>query len=413
MSRKKRPFNNYPFEFQQPLEVEIESISNLGDGVAKVPVTSEDGEDSLWVIFVPFTLLGEKVRIQIQRNDKNCSHALVEQVLEPSPDRVEARCIHFGQCGGCQYQHVSYARQLHWKQQQVGELLNHLAGVNASVNAPLPSPQEWNYRSKITPHLQKAKNGKVKEIGFLKKGSSRDLLDIKQCPIAHTHINQALPRLLDGVRLRAKSYSNGETLLIRTNEERVYDNPREIMSEQVGDLTFHFLAGDFFQNNPYILNDFVDYARKQAAVGTRYLIDAYCGSGLFGLSLARDFEAVSMVEVSATGADWARYNAEFNKIDNAQILTASAEKIFDDISYPAAETTVLIDPPRKGCNPEFLQQLFDFAPTRVVYISCDPSTQARDLKAFHEAQYKIIDVQPVDLFPQTRHLECIVTLVAD
>ena len=117
-----------------------------------------------------------------------------------------------------------------------------------------------------------------------------------------------------------------------------------------------------------------------------------------------------MVEVSETGADWARHNAESNGITNAKILAASAEKIFDDITYPAEETTILIDPPRKGCNEEFLSQLFTFSPTRVVYISCNPATQARDLKFFDEAGYQIIDVQPVDLFPQTRRLECIVTL---
>ena len=131
---------------------------------------------------------------------------------------------------------------------------------------------------------------------------------------------------------------------------------------------------------------------------------------MFGLSLAKDFEQVAMVEVSETGADWARYNAKANGIENVEVMTASAEHIFDDITFPSQDTTVLIDPPRKGCNAEFLTQLFDFGPTRVVYISCDPATQARDLQAFDTAGYRIIDVQPVDLFPQTRHLECIVTL---
>ena len=159
-----------------------------------------------------------------------------------------------------------------------------------------------------------------------------------------------------------------------------------------------------------IRDSFVDYARQQARGGGRYLIDAYCGSGLFGLSLAADFDAVAMVEVSETGADWARYNARYNQIDNATILTASAEAIFAEVTYPAADTTVLIDPPRKGCDTVFLEQLMAYRPARVVYISCDPATQARDMQAFTSAGYEILAVQPIDLFPQTRHLECVITL---
>jgi len=411
MARKAKPFNNFPFEYHHEMEVSIESLSNLGDGIAKTPIKNQEGEDTLWVIFVPFALPDEKVKIRIWKNDKNCSYADLLHVITPSPNRIAPECQYFGECGGCQYQHLSYERQLEWKQAQVTELLEHLAGIIHPVNPPLPSPQQWNYRSKITPHFQKPKNGKIRDIGFLKKGTRQALVDIDHCKIAMEPINTVLPEIRTATHQRASSYKKGATLLLRANTEQIYDNPREIMSEKVGDLTFHFLAGDFFQNNPYILPDFVEYTSKQALTGSKYLIDAYCGSGLFGLSLAKHFHEVSMVEVSETGADWARYNAKANDIDNAKILTASAEQIFSDITYPSDETTVLIDPPRKGCNNEFLEQLFAFGPTRVVYISCNPATQARDLKYFSEADYKVTDVQPVDLFPQTRHLECIVTLI--
>lgn len=406
-----KKFNPFPYAYHQELEVEVSSLSNLGDGIAKVPVTDQEGQSRDWVIFIPFALPEDTVRIKVWKNESNCSHADLLEIVTPSPERIEPKCKYFGQCGGCQYQHLSYESQLKWKTQHVAELLNRLAGVDHPVNAPLPSPTEWHYRSKITPHFQKPRGGKIGDIGFLKKGSRQSLLDIDYCPIAMQAINDILPAARDAARNRAKTYKKGATLLFRANEERVYDNPRDIMSEQVGDLTFHFLAGDFFQNNPFILPAFVDYACQQAMSGSTYLIDAYCGSGLFGLSLAKHFQEVSMVEVSETGADWARYNARENKIDNAKILTASAEHIFQDITYPSADTTVLIDPPRKGCNEEFLQQLFAFGPQRVVYISCNPATQARDLKFFDDAGYQIQDVQPVDLFPQTRHLECIVTLV--
>lgn len=410
MPRPSKKFKPFPFDYHEEVEVRVSSLTNLGDGVGRVSIQDEEGVSQDWVIFIPFSLPGELVKVRIWRNDPNCSHADLLEVLEPSEHRVEPRCHYFGQCGGCQYQHLTYEQQLIWKKEQVGELLQRLAGVEHPVNPPLPSPVEWNYRSKITPHFQKPKNGVIGEIGFLRKGTRNALLDITQCDIALESINAALPQVRESARQRASSYKKGATLLLRANDEQVFLTSGEVISEKVGDLTFRFLAGDFFQNNPFILPAFLDYASEQAMHGSKYLVDAYCGSGLFGLSLAPNFKEVSMVEVSETGADWARHNAESNGIKNVNVLTASAEEIFKDISYPADETTILIDPPRKGCNEEFLKQLFQFSPARVVYISCNPATQARDLKMFHEQEYKIIDVQPVDLFPQTRHLECIVTL---
>jgi len=140
-------------------------------------------------------------------------------------------------------------------------------------------------------------------------------------------------------------------------------------------------------------------------------VDAYCGSGLFALTLAGRFEKVAGVEVSETSCEWARKNAAANQISNATFLTASAEDIFAEINFPAAATAVVIDPPRKGCTPEFIAQLVKFNPARVVYVSCDPATQVRDLKLLAEGGYQLADVQPFDLFPHTRHLECVMTLV--
>ncbi|MBR4309595.1 MAG: class I SAM-dependent RNA methyltransferase, partial [Akkermansia sp.] len=135
-----------------------------------------------------------------------------------------------------------------------------------------------------------------------------------------------------------------------------------------------------------------------------------CGSGLFALSLAHRFEKVLGVEVSETSADWARANARSNGINHASFLAASAEAIFEQVDFPAEETAVVIDPPRKGCDMVFLNQLFAFGPKRVVYVSCNPATQIRDLAEFDKAGYKVVEVQPFDLFPQTKHLECVATL---
>ena len=418
--RKPKKFNPHPFDYHEELELEIASLSNLGIGIARVQLDSgfenaEVDKAQGWVVFVPHTLPGEKVRARIFRNDKSHSQADLIEVIDPSPDRLEPQCTLFGKCGGCQYQHLSYEKQLAWKTRQVEELLTHMAGVETNVSPAIASPKQWGYRSKITPHFKRPRDGKIGDIGFLLAGQRSHLVDVPHCPIAMDEINDAMPDIREETRANAKAYKKDATLLLRATEGRVETNHRNPISEKVtteaGDLTFHFLAGDFFQNNPFILPAFTGYVAQQASSsGANYLVDAYCGSGLFSLCLAHKFKQVAGVEVSETAADWARRNAELNKIDNTTFLASSAEAIFSDITFPANETAVVIDPPRKGCNQEFLDQLFDFGPSRVVYVSCNPATQMRDLKEFLSAGYRLTAVQPFDLFPQTRHLGCVIVL---
>jgi tRNA/tmRNA/rRNA uracil-C5-methylase (TrmA/RlmC/RlmD family) len=400
--RPPKKFHPHPFAYHQEIELQIDSLSNLGQGIGRV-----DG----WVVFVPHCLPGERVKAKVYRNDKNCSQADLVEVIEPSPDRVAPRCELFGTCGGCQYQHLSYEAQLAWKTRQVEELLQHMAQVDFPVQPCFASPQLWEYRSKITPHFDRPQDGQIGPIGFLPNGR-RTPLDVPQCPIAMREINEALPRIRQETRQRAKLYKKGATLLLRASEGKVETNPNAVVTEHVGELALDFLAGDFFQNNPFILPGFTGHVAAEASKsGMRYLVDAYCGSGLFALTLAKHFEQVAGVEVSETSADWARRNALSNGITNATFMAASAEAIFADITFPADETAIVIDPPRKGCSQEFLDQLLNFRPARVVYVSCDPATQVRDLAILREGGYDLEKVQPFDLFPHTRHLECVMTLV--
>ncbi len=402
MDTPPRKFVPTPFAYHEEVELVIDNLSNMGDGVGRI---------NNWVVFVPYTLPGEKVRARIYRNDKNCSMADLVEVLEASPRRVQPKCPVFGYCGGCQYQHLEYAAQLEWKTAQVADLLRLQAGLELPVNPAIASPEIYNYRSKITPHFQKPKDARMGSIGFLRAGSRSEICDVTQCPIAMAPINSALPALRKAVQQAAGQYKRGATLLMRVSEGSVITNNNAVCTEKVGNLTFNFLAGDFFQNNPYILPSFTDYVARQAcAGGAKYLVDAYCGSGLFALTLASHFEKVLGVEVSETSADWARANARSNNINHATFLAASAEAIFEQVDFPAAESAVVIDPPRKGCDMAFLNQLFAFGPERVVYVSCNPATQIRDLAEFDKAGYEVIEVQPFDLFPQTKHLECVATL---
>lgn len=397
-----KKFVPHPFGYHEEVELEIDSLSNQGEGVGRL---------NGWVIFVPYALPGERVRARIYRNDKNCSSADLVAILTPSPRRVEPQCPVFGYCGGCQYQHLHYDDQLEWKTTQVADLLRLQAGMEIPVRPAIASPRIYGYRSKITPHFHKPKEARMGNIGFLRAGSRTEVCDVKQCPIAMAEINEALPALRKSVQQAAAQYKRGATLLMRVSEGAVITNHNAVCTEKVGELIFHFLAGDFFQNNPFILPAFTSYVAWQAcASGARYLVDAYCGSGLFALTLAPHFEKVLGVEVSETSADWARANARSNGIEHASFLAASAEAIFEQVDFPAEESAVVIDPPRKGCDAAFLHQLFAFGPRRVVYVSCNPATQIRDLAEFRKAGYAVTEVQPFDLFPQTKHLECVATL---
>lgn len=436
---KKKRFNDHPYPYHAELELEIATLTNLGLGLGRValesgqaaPVGNRDSSvepPSGWVVMVPFTLPGERVRVRVHRNHRNYSEADLLEVLTPSPHRVAARCPLFTRCGGCQYQHLAYAEQLAWKRRQVEELLRHMVDVEFPVAPTIASPREFGYRSKLTPHFQVRRmpagasppspptdGGEAAPIGFLRQGTRFSLVDVPECPIATPEINAALPavRARTRARLAAGEYKRDATLLLRHAEEGVVTDYDAVIHERVGDLRLRFLARDFFQNNPFILPAFTGYVRAQAAAtGATRLVDAYCGSGLFALACAPAFARVAGVEVSETSVRFARENAAANGLANTTFSAGDAATIFAGLGpdFPPADTVVVIDPPRKGCDASFLAQLFAFGPRGVVYVSCDPATQMRDLRDFLAAGYVLTAVQPFDLFPQTRHLECVVTL---
>jgi 23S rRNA (uracil1939-C5)-methyltransferase/tRNA (uracil-5-)-methyltransferase len=455
----KKKFNDRPFPYHQEIELEIATLTNLGVGLGRISIEDQRSTIENWVVMVPFALPGEWVRARIFRNHKNYSEADLVGVLTPSSYRVwSPRCPLFGRCGGCQYQHLVYAEQLRWKQRQVRELLQHLAGVEFEVAPVIASPREFGYRSKITPHFaaprrrKEAPSSKCQvpspdksnaglcppatpstldlrpspefPIGFLKQGSRYEIIDVPRCEIATEAINAKLMEVRAEVRARSHTFKRDATLLLRDAAEGVTTDYSAVITEIIpatGELAandlsaqslrLRFLARDFFQNNPFILPAFASYVRDQAAAsGARFLIDAYCGSGLFALVAAPKFIRVAGVEISESSVAFARENAAANGIANASFFAADAAAIFAGLDFSPGETVVVIDPPRKGCDEPFLRQLFAFGPRAVVYVSCDPATQMRDLGGFLAAGYALTAVQPFDLFPQTRHLECVVSL---
>jgi 23S rRNA (uracil1939-C5)-methyltransferase/tRNA (uracil-5-)-methyltransferase len=321
---------------------------------------------------------------------------------------AQPECLLFGACGGCQYQHLAYDDQLALKTDALRQLF---AGLAPDVAPCVPCPAPYGYRSKLTPHFARPRPDREPAIGFL-RAERRQTLDVAACPIATPAVNARLTELRAEVRARWSDYRRGATLLVREASSGVTVDPRAVVTEQVGDLSLRFLAGDFFQNNPFLLPRLVAaVARESQTGGARFLVDAYCGSGLLGLAAAPHFERVLGVEVSASAVGWARENATRNGRDNCAYLAADATAVFAAIPFAGADAAVIVDPPRKGCGTDFLAQLAAFAPRTIVYVSCNPETQARDIAALAAAGYACLRVQPFDMFPQTKHVETVATLV--
>ena len=397
-----RNFVPEPFAYHEELDLLIEDLTNLGQGVGRL-----EG----WVIFVPFALPGERVRVRVWRNKKQYSEADIVEILSPSPDRVDPPCPLFGDCGGCQYQQYRYQAQLEWKRRQIEQLLRTMAGLSVPVNPCLGNAEKtYGYRSKITPHFRRPPHLPGTPIGF-QKAASRAVIDVPACPIASPAINEALARERARLQSGEDRFRRGGTLLLRDSLDGVVTDMKETAVERVGDFEFAFVAGEFFQTNPHALPLMVEYALNQAAgpdVG--FLVDAYCGVGVFGICGHRRFERIAGIEVNEQAIRLALHNVAANKTDNVSVQLGAAEAIFNGLDFAPERTAVLLDPPRKGCDPAFLEQLLAYGPRRIVYVSCGPDTQARDVQTLLQGPYRVTDVQPVDLFPQTRHIENILTL---
>jgi 23S rRNA (uracil1939-C5)-methyltransferase/tRNA (uracil-5-)-methyltransferase len=426
-------------------------------------------DDRLWVVMVPHVVVGELVTVRIFRNFKSYSEADLVTIVEASPHRVEPRCALAGVCGGCQYQHMSIEAQRDWKTTHVQEVLlqQQIQGycnedeskMEVLVLPTMGTEEVYEYRSKITPHYQAPREVGVDTyemdaIGF-QQSSNRILVDVPECIIATSAINQKYKETREVLLQRAKEgllnqqpnkkkkgkrgrqggdKAKGATLLFRQADDHegesvVVTDHTQYMTTTVKDLSFRYLAGNFFQNNNYVLPLMVDAVVHAATQPTTsgnkpsYLIDCYCGSGLFALSAASKFDLCVGIELNKKAIEEATANAQLNGIANCQFVAASAEAIFTSPprlevegyehqevqTFPREDTVVVLDPPRKGCSTEFLEQLYEYSPQRIVYMSCGPATQARDAKGIVEiGGYEIVSIQPFDLFPQTKHVECLI-----
>ena len=301
--------------------------------------------------------------------------------------------------------------QRFWKKYHVLDALKRIGGLhNVTINNVIGTDEVYGYRSKITIHYDEPNA----LMGFQMFGT-QNVINIEKCLIASSKLNEKYAAvrktLINQPRKRVQTSKDNSILLFRDCEEGVETEPSKVVTQIIGNTTFNFMAGEFFQNNPFILPIMVNYVIKMALKGgSTHLIDAYCGSGLFAVSAAQQFDSVYGIDINELSVNTAILNAKVNGITNVRFECGSGEVIFSSVShFPRKNTVVIIDPPRKGCDQVFLRQLFAFAPSKVIYVSCDPVSQARDAKTIVAAGYEISDIAPFDLFPQTRHIENIIT----
>ena len=362
------------------LSLRISYLAFGGEGVAR-------WED--FVVFVPFVAVGELVEAEITELKKRYARARLLRVLEPSPERVEPGCRYFGACGGCQYQHLAYSAQLRLKHKQIGDLFERLGHFDRRLVAPvIPCPQPYGYRNRIMVRSQWDKFKQGLNIGFI-RADSRLVVDVEECRLAEPALNEQLKYV------RAHPPPKGGLKVVLRSSPPGWEVPPD----------------SFFQNNSFLLPKLVEVARdalRQAQ--TKHLLDIYCGVGFFSVELAPLAESFVGVELDHMAIQAARRNAAARARTNGEFIAGTAEEQLPAIlsRFPAPATTVLLDPPRKGCQPETLQMLRRVQPAQIIYISCHPATMARDLNILcAQGAFELAQVRPLDMFPHTQHVECV------
>jgi tRNA/tmRNA/rRNA uracil-C5-methylase (TrmA/RlmC/RlmD family) len=363
----------------------IHDVAFGGEGVGKV--------DEL-VVFVPFVAVGETVEAEVTELKKNFARARLLRIVTPSAERVTPACGHFAACGGCQYQHLSYAEQLRVKHKQIADLFQRIGGIEKDVVAPVvPCPSPLGYRNRIMIRSQWNKPEQRLNIGFVRWdcGLVEDIFD---CKIAE-------PALNDQIRhVRANPPPKGGIKVVL----------------RIPPENWHVPPDSFFQNNFFLLPKLVETARHMLkSSGSRHFVDLYCGVGFFGIELAGDVESFVGVEYDAHAIKSARRNATDRGITNGEFMAGMVEEVLPGLvgKLTPQATTVMIDPPRKGCRPEALELLRRVAPAQLIYVSCHPATMARDLNILcADGVFELERVVPLDMFPQTQHVECVADLRA-
>ena len=434
-----------------------------GEGIAKI-----DG----YPIFIAGGLTGEKVKVKIIKVKKSYAYGKIEEIINKSEDREEEKCKYYKRCGGCSIQHMSYKKQLDFKWERVKDCVSKIGGLSEElVKYPLGmSTNPYRYRNKVQLPIGKV-NGEI-VVGFYAP-RSHNIIDIDTCLIQDEIADKVSaltkewikkykiePATIDGefnsngilrhIMIR-RGFKTKEVMvvLVATTKEVPYinefkkmiiDNVEEIKSivlnvnskntnvilgtecitlygsdtiqDYIGEFKFNISPLSFFQVNPtqteVLYNKALEFANLN---GKEIVYDAYCGTGTITLFLSQKAKKVYGVEIIEPAIVNARENAKLNNVDNVEFFVGKSEEVIPDLIANGIKADVIVvDPPRKGCDLKLLEAIGKTDVKTIVYVSCDPSTLARDLKVLEEKGYKTMEVQPVDMFPQTAHIENVALL---
>lgn len=434
-----------------------------GEGIAKI--------DNKYPIFIEGALKGEKVKVRIVKVNKNFAYGKLMEVLEASEERVNPPCAIYKRCGGCKLQHASYKAQLDFKWDRVKDCVSKIGKLDPSiVKYPLGMEEPWRYRNKVQLPIGLI-NGEVK-IGFFAP-RSHDIIDMESCLIQDEIGDKVVkltrewiekfnirPYNVDGeydekgivrhIMIRRGFTTNEVMVVLVTNGEKLPHKEEfvdlmvknipgiksviqninskktnvilglesktlwgeDTISDYIGDFRFNISPLSFFQVNPTQTEVLYGKALEYANLtGNEEVFDAYCGTGTITLFLSQKAKKVYGVEIIPQAIDNAWINAKENKVENVEFFVGESEVVIPDLINKGVKAdVVVVDPPRKGCDKKLLDAITNIDAKKIVYVSCDPSTLGRDLAILEENGYKTLEVQPVDMFPNTAHVETVVSL---
>ncbi|MDM0463792.1 23S rRNA (uracil(1939)-C(5))-methyltransferase RlmD [Clostridium perfringens] len=435
-----------------------------GEGIAKI--------DNKYPIFIEGALKGEKVKVRIVKVNKNFAYGKLMEVLEASEERVNPPCAIYKRCGGCKLQHASYKAQLDFKWDRVKDCVSKIGKLDPSiVKYPLGMEEPWRYRNKVQLPIGLI-NGEVK-IGFFAP-RSHDIIDMESCLIQDEIGDKVVkltrewiekfnirPYNVDGeydekgivrhIMIRRGFTTNEVMVVLVTNGEKLPHKEEfvdlmvknipgiksviqninskktnvilglesktlwgeDTISDYIGDFRFNISPLSFFQVNPTQTEVLYGKALEYANLtGNEEVFDAYCGTGTITLFLSQKAKKVYGVEIIPQAIDNAWINAKENKVENVEFFVGESEVVIPDLINKGVKAdVVVVDPPRKGCDKKLLDAITNIDAKKIVYVSCDPSTLGRDLAILEENGYKTLEVQPVDMFPNTAHIENVALLI--
>jgi 23S rRNA (uracil1939-C5)-methyltransferase len=445
-----------PVEKNKEYEIEITGMGHEGEGVGRI---------ENFTVFVQGALQGETVLAKIIKVSKNYAVGKLIKVIKASPDRTNPVCEIYKKCGGCQLQHTSYEAQLRVKKQRVIDAIERIGKLeDVVVHDTIGMANPYRYRNKVQLPVGE-KNGEI-QIGFYAP-KSHDIIDMDVCHIQDEiadevvkltrkwmksygikpyneetgtgvvrHImvrrgfktgevmvvlisnTREVPYIEEFIELISKNIKGIKSIIQNINSKKTNvilgESSRTLwgdntITDYIGKFKFNISPQSFFQVNPVqtevLYNKALEYANL---TGNEVVFDAYCGTGTISLFLAQKAKKVYGVEIVPQAIENAIENAKQNGVENAEFIVGESEKVIPElIEKGISADVVVVDPPRKGCERELLEAIAKMAPQRLVYVSCDPGTLARDLGILDELGYKTIEIQPVDMFPMTAHVECV------